>query len=54
MTAKTRFLFAAMMVVALPSVAPSIAVAADPPATIKSLLNTCNACHGAKGVSSIA
>src|SRR4029079_14242901 len=45
-----RFLFAAMMIVALPSVAS----AADPPASIKSLLATCNACHGAKGVSSVA
>jgi cytochrome c553 len=50
MTAKTRLLFAAMLAVALPSVAS----AADPPATIKSVLNTCNACHGAKGISSIA
>ena len=50
MTAKTRLLFAAMMVVALPYAAS----AADPPATIKSLLNTCNSCHGAKGISSIA
>jgi cytochrome c553 len=50
MPAKTRFLFAAMIAVALPSVAS----AADPPATIKSVLTTCNACHGVKGVSSIA
>ena len=50
MTAKTRLLFAAMIAVALPSAAS----AADPPATIKSVLNTCNACHGAKGISSIA
>jgi cytochrome c553 len=50
MPAKTRFLFAAMIAVALPSAAS----AADPPASIKSVLNTCNACHGAKGVSTIA
>jgi cytochrome c553 len=50
MPAKARFLFAAMMIVALPSVAS----AADPPASLKSVLPTCNACHGAKGVSSIA
>lgn len=50
MPAKTRTLFAAMIVAALPAVAS----AADPPATIKSLLTTCNACHGAKGISSIA
>src|SRR6476661_1330837 len=50
MTAKTRLLFAAMIAVALPSAAS----AADPPATIKSVLNTCNACHGAKGISAIA
>jgi cytochrome c553 len=49
MPAKSRFLFAAMIAVAL----PSAATAADPPATIKALLPTCNACHGAKGVSSI-
>ena len=50
MPAKTRLLLAAMMVAALPSAAS----AADPPASIKSLLTTCNACHGTKGVSSIA
>ena len=50
MTAKMRFLLAALIAVALPSVAR----AADPPATIKSVLTTCNACHGAKGISSIA
>lgn len=50
MTAKMRFLLAAMIAVAL----PSVAWAADPPATIKSVLTTCNACHGAKGISSIA
>jgi cytochrome c553 len=50
MPAKARFLFAAMVAVALPSAAS----AADPPASIKSVLNTCNACHGAKGISTIA
>jgi cytochrome c553 len=50
MPAKTRFLFAAMIAAALPSAAS----AADPPASIKSVLNTCNACHGAKGISTIA
>ena len=50
MPAKTRLLFAAMIAVALPSAAS----AADPPASIKSVLNTCNACHGAKGISMIA
>ncbi|MBS0524782.1 MAG: c-type cytochrome [Proteobacteria bacterium] len=50
MTAKTRFLCAAMIAVALPSAGR----AADPPASIKSILTTCNACHGPKGVSSLA
>ena len=50
MTAKPRLLLVAMIAVALPSVAS----AADPPATIKSVLTTCNACHGVKGISSIA
>ncbi len=50
MPAKMRLLLAAMVIAAL----PSVAAAADPPATIKSVLNTCNACHGAKGISSIA
>jgi cytochrome c553 len=49
MPAKTRLLFAVMMAVALPSVAS----AADPPASIKGVLQTCNACHGANGVSPI-
>ena len=50
MPAKPRLLFAALIAVALPQVAS----AADPPASIKSVLTTCNACHGAKGISSIA
>jgi cytochrome c553 len=50
MPAKTLTLFAAMMIVALPFAAR----AADPPASIKGVLATCNACHGAKGVSTIA
>ena len=50
MPAKPRLLFAALIAVALPSAAS----AADPPASIKSVLTTCNACHGAKGISSIA
>jgi cytochrome c553 len=50
MPAKARFLFAATMIAAL----PSAALAADPPASIESVLQTCNSCHGAKGVSSIA
>jgi cytochrome c553 len=50
MPAKPRFLLAALIAVALPSAAS----AADPPAPIKSLLTTCNACHGARGISAIA
>src|SRR5690242_11718470 len=50
MPAKTRLLLAAAIAVALPSVAS----AADPPASLKSVLPTCNACHGPKGLSSIA
>ena len=50
MPAKTRLLFAATLAVVLPSVAS----AADPPASIKGVLTTCNACHGPKGISSIA
>jgi cytochrome c553 len=50
MSAKTLTLFAAMAIVALPSGAR----AADPPASIRSVLATCNACHGAKGISTIA
>jgi cytochrome c553 len=50
MPAKPRFLLAALVAVALPSAAS----AADPPASIKSLLTTCNACHGTRGISTIA
>jgi cytochrome c553 len=50
MPAKPRLLFAALIAAALPQAAS----AADPPASIKSVLTTCNACHGAKGISSIA
>jgi len=47
---KARFLFAALLVVALPPVAQ----AADPPPGIKSVVAGCAACHGSKGVSTIA
>jgi len=49
MSGKAWFFLAATMAVGL----PSAALAADPPASIKSVLQTCNACHGVKGVSSI-
>jgi len=50
MPAKSRFLLAATIAVAL----PSAAVAADPPAGIKSVIQTCVACHGPKGWSPMA
>ena len=50
MPAKARFPFAAMTVLAL----PCAAAAADPPPEIKSVVQTCVACHGAKGVSPMA
>jgi cytochrome c553 len=50
MPAKARFLFAAMIALALPSVAG----AADPPPGIKSVIQTCVACHGPKGWSPMA
>lgn len=51
MPAKARFLFAAMIAVALPSAARAADPPADPPAGIKSVLQTCVACHGPKGLS---
>lgn len=50
MSAKARFLFAAMIAVALPSAVS----AADPPPGIKGIVQGCAACHGTKGVSTIA
>ena len=50
MSAKARFLFAALVALALPSGAR----AADPPPGIKAIVQTCAVCHGAKGVSTIA
>lgn len=50
MPAKARFLFAATIAFALPSVAG----AAEPPANLKPVLQTCVACHGPKGVSPMA
>src|SRR5262245_54398471 len=47
----SRFLFAAMLAVAL---SPAARAADDPPAGIKSVVATCVACHGSKGVSTIA
>ena len=49
MHAKSRILFAAMAAFALPAASS----AADPPAGIKSVLQTCVACHGPKGISPI-
>ena len=51
MTAKTRLLFAAMIAVALPSGGVRRRSTGDDQ---ERALNTCNACHGAKGISSIA
>jgi len=50
MPAKVRFLFAVMAALALPAAAR----AADPPPGIKAIVQGCAACHGAKGVSTIA
>jgi cytochrome c553 len=50
MPAKARFLFAAMTALVLPSVAG----AQEPPASIKSVVQTCVACHGPKGWSPMA
>ena len=50
MPAKARFLFAATLFVAL---SPAVQ-AADPPPGIRSVLQGCAACHGSKGVSTIA
>ena len=50
MPAKVRFLFAALTACALPSAAS----AADPPPGIKSVVQTCVACHGARGISPMA
>ncbi len=50
MPAKARFLSAAI----LAAVLPSAALAADPPASIRSVLQTCAPCHGTRGVSSMA
>src|SRR3954451_2112737 len=54
MPAKSRFLFAAMTAAVLSLDLPSAASAADPPAGIKSVLQTCVACHGPKGISPMA
>jgi len=50
MPAKACFLSLAAVAVAL----PSAVLAADPPPGLKSVLQTCAPCHGAKGVSSMA